>query len=521
MFSFLPMWYDVIMNSGGIQVEKNLLPWLQEFVRKIIIKTNPYWPFSRLNKICYFLAIKALIQECKKYSMIKSVYLRSSLAEGTFLPGLSDIDYTIIIDSELSIEKELHFLNSFWKNFMLITRLFPMLKDISIINDSQIKTWTRFNFIGYESKNWRLIYGTETVDNNYIASPKRLTIDSMNCALTNYLYTFQLNFETQEEPRWLNLMRLQRIVYKALWYANYSNSYDNKDTKDYIRLGTKTDIFCYLIKEFEIAVLRFFTSFYPKEDRKMDKNELMDILGSIDSYDISAEKLASLIKRLDIRHEAIEGVFLTPQTFYTHYVLKVLVVIQDGLDNPTIKNCIDIVTLPLAKENVPFAIVTHSILKYFLRFHNPFAYLSFIKNGPILHNKDLLSEFYPPDKYSFVKFLLDRFADTLRLIYFYLIFPLQNSAEFCDKKLLRTLEWTMFVKLYLERGLIKTSISELLAEYEKHYPEYYKKFSELKENLSPKIDKIQRLEWVRLLKSMVDDVQDSIMASYKDYVSTY
>jgi hypothetical protein len=79
---------------------------LREAIRTAVVKTNPHWPFSTLNKLPYSLALKAFVQVCRQFSEVKSVYLRHGLTRDDWLPAVSDIDLTLIIESSLSIEAE-------------------------------------------------------------------------------------------------------------------------------------------------------------------------------------------------------------------------------------------------------------------------------------------------------------------------------------------------------------------------------------------------------------------------------
>jgi hypothetical protein len=118
----------------------------QRPVRILIVKTNPYRPFSTLNKMPYYIAIKAFVRLCKRFPEIKSIYLRHGLTEANWVPGLSDIDRTLIIDSGLNIEEEFSFLGLFWNNYDRMKKLFPMLGDIEILNAEHIGTWTKIQY---------------------------------------------------------------------------------------------------------------------------------------------------------------------------------------------------------------------------------------------------------------------------------------------------------------------------------------------------------------------------------------
>jgi hypothetical protein len=76
---------------------------VEDLVRILIVKTNPYLPFSTLNKMPYYIAIKAFVQLCKGFPEIKSIYLRHGVVEGNWVPGISDIDLTLVTDSKLTL----------------------------------------------------------------------------------------------------------------------------------------------------------------------------------------------------------------------------------------------------------------------------------------------------------------------------------------------------------------------------------------------------------------------------------
>ncbi len=99
---------------------------IKDLVRIVVIKTNPYWPFSILNKLPYYVAIIVFIRVFKRFHEIKSIYLRHGLIKENWIPALSDIDLTLIINSNLKLEEEYCFLKSFWRKFFLIKKLFPI-----------------------------------------------------------------------------------------------------------------------------------------------------------------------------------------------------------------------------------------------------------------------------------------------------------------------------------------------------------------------------------------------------------
>ena len=63
-----------------------------ELIRIAVIRSSTLWPFSYINKIPYYLAIRLFIIINKNNKLIKGIYLRHGLTEANWIPGLSDID---------------------------------------------------------------------------------------------------------------------------------------------------------------------------------------------------------------------------------------------------------------------------------------------------------------------------------------------------------------------------------------------------------------------------------------------
>ena len=196
---------------------------IKDIIRTTVVKTNPYWPFSRLNKIPYHLAIKTLVQYYKKFPEIKSVYLTHSVAEGNWVPGLSDIDWIIIIYSNITSEHELVFLETFWHSYGRIKKLFfPMLGEGTIISEYELENMLFSGVKTYESRNWNLIYGTDCSLLNY----------NQNCITKSdmFFHASQFYFESlikkffyREGSPFLLREEINRISQKIIKYVHYEN----------------------------------------------------------------------------------------------------------------------------------------------------------------------------------------------------------------------------------------------------------------------------------------------------------
>ena len=189
----------------------------RDLIRQFVLKTNSYRPFSSLNKFPYELAVKAFRYLCGQFPAITSVYLRGSLAEREWVPALSDIDLTIVIDDALRLDEEYAFLHSFWKAHKRLKRLFPMLGEIEIFNVSELRIVRKFGTLGYKSDTWQRIYGKE-VRNFEDVRPDLTTryVDPINYALQFYLEPFLRGIAKANVKSYLATADLGRLASKII-----------------------------------------------------------------------------------------------------------------------------------------------------------------------------------------------------------------------------------------------------------------------------------------------------------------
>ena len=146
----------------------------------------------------------------------QSVYLRSGLPS-EWVPGLSDIDFTLSVDADLSRADEFYFLQKFWRRYNSLKTVFPMIGEVDILTERHVRSWTRFGFAGYTSRNWRLIYGSETVprdgyDRQYLQHDRiQYVLHWMQWYYRSY---FAAKFFVREEPPGLLSQDLTRLASK-------------------------------------------------------------------------------------------------------------------------------------------------------------------------------------------------------------------------------------------------------------------------------------------------------------------
>jgi hypothetical protein len=187
------------------------------------LKTNNIWPFSFVNRAAYTVAIRTFLLRCKRFPQIRSIYLRHSLLSLDWVPGVSDIDLTIIFEPPGSDEKEYVFLSKFWSEYIRLQKYFPMLGEADVISSEFLASWSAFGIRGYESTGWKLLYGSETRTGNLPLDSSDVLRESFQYALL-YFFNFFLPLFFADNDSSIIAVRLGRLYSKILRYLSSQDS---------------------------------------------------------------------------------------------------------------------------------------------------------------------------------------------------------------------------------------------------------------------------------------------------------
>lgn len=477
---------------------------VRDSIRKIVIKSNTYPPFSYVNRLPYDLAIKWFVHECGRFPEIKSAYVKHK----NWTPGLSDIDLILIIQSNVNIEKEFSFLRSFWKQYDRIKQLFPMVGEVEILHDKDITAWTRFTIQGYEARYWTKLYGGETVRNNYAADPERIVLDSLNYALAFWRNNFlRKYYDTSNTPHAASL-ELQRVTTKVLKYIQYNDT--GHKTKDTTHGPYKNKRYAlrYIIRELEARVRSLSLPEGPTNPT-LDSGEL---IVDADPREIPSQYqvVYSFLQSMSPRDGAVESI-LIPFTGSD----EIFVIVKDDLDESVITTCIDITHKMFDMCDMVPIMVSRRVFEYMLRFYEPLLYSRFIKCRRVLYGRDLIPDIQPPETVFFFQCLLDHSVNILMYPQSHeVILPLDRD-RFIKKDFYNCLLWFLQVKLHLEKKIIEAGNADnIMALCRMHYPEYYEVIRELQEKTGYCENEMGCLKRFGLLKNIADDIS-TYMSNYE------
>lgn len=130
----------------------------RNLVRTLVLKTNPYWPFTRCNRWPYAGALYLFVRALRTRPEIRSIYLRLQ-PQRAWIPGLSDIDLTLVLQRGMSAEHEYDVLESFWKTCARLKRVFPMLGEVEILDEDEVPAWLTWTLPDPQGPSWTLLHG--------------------------------------------------------------------------------------------------------------------------------------------------------------------------------------------------------------------------------------------------------------------------------------------------------------------------------------------------------------------------
>ena len=468
----------------------------RDLIRQFVLKTNSYRPFSSLNKFPYELAVKAFRYLCGQFPAITSVYLRGSLAEREWVPALSDIDLTILIDDALRLDEEYAFLHSFWKAHKRLKRLFPMLGEIEIFNVSELRIVRKFGILGYKSDTWQRIYGKE-VRNFEDVRPDLTTcyVDPINFALQFYLEPFLREIAKINVKSYLASADLGRLASKIIRILDLI---EPRSDIEHIRRQVWDDG---TLLEFVMGRLDECVSSFNQQRPHQDAEE------RILTHDIRAPNNEN-VERLDLDYRWLEQMERSVDGVVVSRRQGFVVLRKEAAIAGAGRFLADMRDLLRGMGN--FGMVTHRTFEFILRYFNPFLYTDLMENRSVLWGRDVVLDVEPPNEYCFVNFLVKKVKNVLHFARNRDLVMAERREVFASTSLAWVMNIAPVIKLYLEKNIFITSYRSAWLEWGRQYPEYENTRRQLWERSSEMSLETLSWEWYRLLKSIGNDIQKNL-----------
>jgi hypothetical protein len=467
----------------------------RDFIREAVLRTNPYRPFSSLNKVPYNLAIEAFVRLCGKFPEITSAYLRGSLVNMDWVPALSDVDVTIIIDDQLTLVEEYSFLRSFWKAHDQLKRVFPMLGETEIFDGGQFRIITKFGILGYRSVTWQLIYGEEIRNFNAQVGLKRSRVDPINYALQFYLGPFLRGITKAKSESYLVIADLGRLASKILRTLELIGP---QGEIEHFRGQPRT----------RATLLGFVMEQLDKCIGSFNRQRLQGGGGTerMQFNDITAANNVNF-ERLDLDQGWRQLMERSVDSVVVNYRREGFIVLRKEAEPAALgKSLVDMRGL-LGLWERDCSMATQRIFEYMLRYYNPFQYTGLVEHRSLLWGRDVVSDVEPPDKYCFENFLVTKVKNVLHFARNHDLILAEGREVFASTSLTWVMNTALVIKLYLEKKILIPSYRRAWLEGRQQYPEYEARRRELWERSSEMSLEALSWEWHRLLKTLGNDLQ--------------
>jgi|GEM_PF-4766406 len=164
---------------------------------RLMLRTNDIWPFSRLNRLPYTAALAAFKAVIGRHPAVLAAYTRHGLARGDIIPGLSDIDLTVILADGMPAADEMAAVSCLFADYARLQAAFPNLGEMEILTEGEFRVWAGFGYRGKATGDWMHIRGRDLRAGARVgASP----IERADEALMMYLDYLMLKARMPQSP---------------------------------------------------------------------------------------------------------------------------------------------------------------------------------------------------------------------------------------------------------------------------------------------------------------------------------
>ncbi len=388
--------------------------------------------------------------------------MRHSMANGTWVPGLSDIDATIILKHGMDSRDAFRAMARFWRAWDTVRRCFPVLGDINVIRDDFIHAWTRFTIRGYEARQWTCISGEHVVRSRYPAMQERLVRDALDHALTHYLEHILAAFLVDKTLDAVALAEYRRITAKIVRYAQFG-----EPTPLQVKPAESCswpEIVSVALSALTTAALRLM----PGHATDVGPTSAGPPPGAVGGDKTTAAGAFPGTELLDIENDALESVMASDGILYV--VLK-----NDAAD----ANLVRVLTrMPALAQSCTSRIVvfTAALFDYYLYDYSPFRHGRLSDSRTVLIGSDPLAWCTAPDISSCARHICKQTGFVLTYPYSRDFLGVANGDGNISPK--SVLQRYLFLQLYLRKKSIAASHHQCSLDCRDVAPDLYDRLSQ-------------------------------------------
>ena len=366
-------------------------PGVVRILRSLALRTNPYWPFRHVNRLPYAAALRAFAGAFRARTELSSIYVRHGLAGGGWVPGLSDIDLTLILRTGLPADLEYGFLVDFWRQYSRLKTVFPMLGEVEILDEDEFPCWLSSSSYSLVPRRWRLLHGEPSADLAADASP-RWRSRALSFAL--WIHMGVLPAFVSMPDSFLRRQDILRCVRKMLRLLEPILAEAGPPLPPLDRISDPVEAHATVMQALETAVQHVVS-----RDRQGGISE--------------PEWLPPATERgCDFRSMPIPGLESTYSVLLRDDD-KAWFLIEDGLDVKALSRLLRASQHGYQGLQVTPILLPRSLFTYLVRRENPFYYSRLLRRRTVAFGTDPLVQIDPPGRAAFGDSALDRIPNVL------------------------------------------------------------------------------------------------------------
>ena len=428
----------------------------RDLLQIAVLKTNPVFPFSWLNRAPYRLALNQFERLCRKFPEVRGVYLRHGVAQSGWVPGISDIDLTVTYARGLPACDEFRFLRSFRESVVRLRRAFPMLVDVEILDEELLTSFTRFGIRSLDTTDWKVLSGPPVLS----CRDSQSATDRIDDALGRF-FEYLLPWYS-EPPTYLGGQRMWRAASRIVRNAP-------EDVRQPLAKAIAGDP-ALLVTQVLLALDQWIAREAPDETAVAEADE--------------------------------ESVLRREETC--------LLVLGPKRDEEQIRRAI--IRHRDRFSGRPLRVVTPRVLRYWMRVWQPRQYYDWKEYAEQLNGPDVLSRIAPPDEDAYRRGLL-------HLTHHVLSFPQREDLlvsarpEWFAGEAFRWMAIRgSYLRLYLEMGFHSTRTEEVMMMIARCYPDELHELEQIAEAAreGSLAEETLRFRGFRLLKNAAEAVNRAL-----------
>lgn len=448
----------------------------QQALRKWVLRTNAYWPFGQCSRAIYSGALKAFLLAFRGRKEISNIYLRNGMAESNWVPGLSDIDLTVLLRPDLTADKQFSFWVHFWKRYRSLRSRFPMLGEVEVLTENELNTYLTYCSHTSQKPTWTVLSGSADVNLN-AATCSGWQRRALRTAICVYLDIFLPCFRHSDSPTYLHDLqrrarKILRLLQPVFTEAGHPAAWDVS--------RNPSALMAELLVALEAAV-----------------NCVAPRSGGMNAKPMQLQAPQS-------HDPQYSGAFANGVRSVIRLKKRIWALLNNDLYRDEIERATTECSNLYPRENDTAIVLPFLLFEYIVRGYYPYDYSNLQFHRTILFGTDPLAEIAPPERMHFVDHMMDHIPNVLKFTRSQELFDSLTENSFSS--LHNTLDRALAVQLLLRDDGTWPSWQDVQAHCRAAFPGHFRTLENVKTAISAGQYESARQNAFYLFRSIADDV---------------